>query len=250
MKEQIYTIPVMDGLRSDSECPFCAMRKALEDKTIAYVLSPAYMEEDVRGETNRLGFCPIHLKTLYEQGNSLGMALMMTTFLQKQHQDLTGLMAQSASLRVPRRRFSRKTPAGAEAVPAFRDQYMKNCYVCSRVDTVFSRYLETFFSLWKKEKEVRQLLQEGKGFCIPHFLEVYELADQYLSSSEAAECKDFLWQKENESLSRMEDELEWFTEKFDYRHAGDPWKNSKDALPRSLLKAKGVDVISGKDRKN
>jgi len=51
MKEEIYTIPVMDGFKEDCECPFCAMKRTLENNTINYVLSPSYMEEDVRGET-------------------------------------------------------------------------------------------------------------------------------------------------------------------------------------------------------
>jgi hypothetical protein len=35
-------------------------------------------------------------------------------------------------------------------------------------------------------------------------------------------------------MKEMEDGLEWFTNKFDYRNADAPWKNSKDALPRAM----------------
>ena len=56
MKEEIYTIPVMDGFQSDCECPFCAMYRKLESDSIGFVLSPSYMEEDVRGLTNEKGF--------------------------------------------------------------------------------------------------------------------------------------------------------------------------------------------------
>ena len=37
-------------------------------------------------------------------------------------------------------------------------------------------------------------------------------------------------------FQQVTDDLEWFTDKFDYRNENAPWKNSKDALPRSIIK--------------
>ena len=37
-------------------------------------------------------------------------------------------------------------------------------------------------------------------------------------------------------MKRVTDDLEWFIDKFDYRHKDEPWKNSKDALPRAITK--------------
>jgi len=37
-------------------------------------------------------------------------------------------------------------------------------------------------------------------------------------------------------MARIEGELSWFIDKFDYRYKDEPWKNSKDALPRSIQK--------------
>ena len=39
-----------------------------------------------------------------------------------------------------------------------------------------------------------------------------------------------------ENLRRVEDDLEWFTLKFDYRNADKPWNNSRDALERAITK--------------
>ena len=38
---------------------------------------------------------------------------------------------------------------------------------------------------------------------------------------------------------RNEEDLRWFTQKFDYRFKDEPWKNSKDALPRVVGKIVG-----------
>ena len=79
MKEKIYTIPVNEAFDSQDECPFCNLRRTVEQKTIRFALGPgaSYMEPDVRGETDKAGFCGAHFKKMYDYGNSLGSALMM-----------------------------------------------------------------------------------------------------------------------------------------------------------------------------
>ena len=37
-------------------------------------------------------------------------------------------------------------------------------------------------------------------------------------------------------MKRVTDEMKGFTEKYDKRNEKAPWKNSKDALPRSIIK--------------
>lgn len=43
-----------------------------------------------------------------------------------------------------------------------------------------------------------------------------------------------------ENMKRVRDDLSWFVDKFDYRFKDEPWKNSKDALPRTLIKVNGL----------
>ena len=43
-----------------------------------------------------------------------------------------------------------------------------------------------------------------------------------------------------DNMKRVRDDLDWFIDKFDYRYANEPWKNSKDALPRSINKTNGI----------
>ena len=67
MKEKLYTIPVNDAFASSCECPICTMYKTLEDNSIEYTMGPSYMEDDVRSETDRLGFCDKHIKQRSEE---------------------------------------------------------------------------------------------------------------------------------------------------------------------------------------
>jgi 6-pyruvoyl-tetrahydropterin synthase len=44
---------------------------------------------------------------------------------------------------------------------------------------------------------------------------------------------------QEENLNRLQQELEWFISKFDYRFANEPWNTSKDALIRTIQKLIG-----------
>ena len=54
----------MDAFRADDECPFCFIEKNLEQHAMDFVLGSgaSYMEDDVRAETDKLGFCHEHYK--------------------------------------------------------------------------------------------------------------------------------------------------------------------------------------------
>ncbi len=60
MKNHIHTIPVLEAFNKAKEqggCPFCRMFDKLNADAIDFIMGPAYMEDDVRMETNRTGFC-------------------------------------------------------------------------------------------------------------------------------------------------------------------------------------------------
>ncbi len=41
------------------------------------------------------------------------------------------------------------------------------------------------------------------------------------------------------NLKRLEEDVSWMVEKFDYQNADADWKNSKDAIQRGMQKLKG-----------
>ena len=57
MKEQLYTIPLMDAFQEQDECPFCFIRRSLEQHEMDFVLGSqaSYMEDDVRAKTDEYG---------------------------------------------------------------------------------------------------------------------------------------------------------------------------------------------------
>ena len=90
MKEKIYTIPLMDAFRAQDECPFCFIERNLEQHAMDFVLGSgaSYMEDDVRAETDKIGFCRTHYKKMFDYGNRLGTGLILTTHFKKKNEEL------------------------------------------------------------------------------------------------------------------------------------------------------------------
>lgn len=235
MKEQLYTIPVNEALEKDCECPVCAMYQELEKASLEYTLGPSYMEDDVRMVTDKIGFCSVHAKELYRQQNRLGLALILKTHMDRTIKDVERLA---------------KGPVMGGGLFKKKDapvvEYLKkmncSCFVCERVGHVFERYIATIFYLYEKEADFRAKLAQCKGFCNEHYALLYEQAPLQLSGRYLEEFVEMLNEVYLSNLKRVRDDLEWFTDKFDYRNADAPWKNSKDALPRTILKTNSIRV--------
>ena len=80
----------MDAFRADDECPFCFIERNLEQHAIDFVLGSgaSYMEDDIRAETDKMGFCRNHYKKMFDYGNRLGTGLILTTHFKKKNEEL------------------------------------------------------------------------------------------------------------------------------------------------------------------
>ena len=71
---------------------------------------------------------------------------------------------------------------------------------------------------------------------------LYEYAEKTLNSSALNNFISDLNDIYINNFKRVTDELEWFIDKFDYKNENEPWKNSKDAIQRSILKTNGLFI--------
>ena len=237
MDEQLYAIPVNDAFNADCECPVCLMYRSLEKAAVEFTLGPSYMEDDVRMETNRTGFCPEHVKLMYEQQNRLGLALMLHTHTQNVIKEAEKMAKKG------------RTKAGGlfkkseeSAVGEYMRKLGSSCYICNRINNTFDRYIDTIFYLYKKEESFRNAFKNSKGFCCTHYGLLYEAAPKYLSGAELDEFTKIADRLFIENMKRVCDDIEWYTDKFDYRNADAPWKNSKDAVVRTVLKLNSAEI--------
>ena len=232
MAEQLYTIPVNDAFDSECECPLCMMRQELEKNALEYTLGPSYMEDDNRAMTDELGFCAHHIRLLNLDKNRLGLALMLKTHTDKIIRDLKEL---SNNKPVVSGGFLKKSKISS--VGEYTDKLEKSCFICNRINGTFSRYIDTVLHLWKKDEEFRNKFKESKGFCVYHYGILYDEASSKLSKAQYDNFIQDLNMVFFDNMERVNSDLSWFIDKFDYRYKDEPWKNSKDAIPRTIIKS-------------
>lgn len=241
MKEQLYTIPLVDVLKAEDECPFCCVERKLEQEALDFVLGASYMESDIREETDKAGFCRRHYKVMFDYGNSLGNAWILSTRLKYMNSRMQELMdgygPEKASL------FGRmKKGKGEESRPPlikWLKEEEEHCYFCSRVKNTYERYLDTFFYLFKKDSEFAALVETSKGFCLHHFGELMEASKTRLNAKEQEEFCSLVFGLMKKNMDRVQEDIDWFIEKYDYRNQDADWKNSKDAIQRTMQKIAG-----------
>ncbi|MHB8128099.1 MAG: DUF6062 family protein [Mobilitalea sp.] len=237
MKEKLYTIPVTESFETECECPICSMRKKLETNAIEFTMGPSYMEDDIREATSRMGFCEKHLEQLYKNQNRLGLALILKTHMDKIVKDIEKLSGTGAKMVAPSL-FKKK--GESSGVVNYLNELEESCFVCDKIETTFERYVATIFYLYHSEESFRAMFRASKGFCTAHYKVLYSMAPQHINGDELNNFLKELNQLFLENMKRVRDDVEWFINKFDYRYADEPWKNSKDALLRSMQKTNSI----------
>lgn len=238
-KEEIYTIPLWDAVRSDDECPFCFIEKKLEQDLIDFCLSDAYMESDFRQVTNKIGFCRDHYIKLYNSTNKLGLNLVNQSHIMEMMEVFDKA---TKSLSANKGGLFKKNSKSESPLDKLLHTIEDECYICNRMNDTMTRYFETFFYLYKKEKEFVDYLDSTKGFCMPHYIKLIKVGQD---KAKPTVFDDFIRQtlplfKTN--MDRLLDDMQWFVNKYDYRFQDEPWKDAKDAPKRSIQMINGTKL--------
>lgn len=234
-KEEIYTIPLWDAVRSDDECPFCHIEHQLESDLISFCLSDAYMDDDFRQITNKIGFCKDHYNKLYNSSNKLGLVLINQTYMDTMFKELQNA---TKNITVGKKSSSlfNKNASNNSSLDKLYQTLCHDCYICNRIDKTMDRYYNTFFYLYKKEKEFIDYLDSTKGFCMPHYIKLIQTGQKEASAST---FKQFINQTRplfEKNFNRVLEDMQWFVNKYDYRYKNEPWKEAKDAPLKSIQK--------------
>lgn len=258
-KEKLYTIEMRDALHAGDECLFCWLERKLEQETLEFVLGSSYMESDIREETSRQGFCRHHTKMMYDYGNTLGNAWILKSRMEAMNRAFEQQMAagsfrkgasDSGEGEKPERtgRIFGKLFSGGEKAKAGKNkaagsgwlrQETGQCYVCSRMEQVYGRMLDTFVYLLQNDPEFCAELKTSKGMCLPHFADVLDACRQKLP---AQKQEDWIFQLEQlmqQNLERIQEDIDWLIEKYDYRNQDADWRQSRDAVQRTMQKLTG-----------
>lgn len=222
MAEKIYSIKIKEAFSAKKSCPICALKAQLEQDETERILGASMMEPDIREETNRKGFCKNHLQALFAAGNKLPLALMLSTHMAE---------AEKALFKKTSAPFS-KTPDPKKLKEAY-SKARKNCYLCSRTTEFMNRVLDNLCYLYQTESDFRALFGEQEYFCETHSLRLLDAAEKYLGKKERADFSADLAKINHAYIQKLQEDLDWFCKKFDYRYEKEDWKDSKDAPERA-----------------
>lgn len=242
MAEQLHTIPISDAMENAGECPFCYIERRVENHCMDYVLGhgASYMEADIRDMTDRQGFCRSHFKKMFDYGNSLGNAWILKTLMLRNMNEMTKEFKSFHTADSSAKKLFGKSSTGNSIVD-WIEQRESSCFICNSVTNTFQSYMKTFFHMYKEEEALRKQVAQSKGFCLSHFKILCQGADKYLSKSMREDFYNTILPLMSENFERVYEDIAWFIEKYDYKNKDADWKDSKDAVQRTMQKLRGAD---------
>ncbi len=221
MRESILTIPINEVFEPKEGCPFCRMRDTIEDRCVEYIMGAAMMEPDVRIKSNELGFCKTHYEKMLLQKNRLSLGLILSTHLEE----------------IKKEAFEKKALIGAEKKKKYRlSQFDETCFVCDRIEWGLQRLFVTFYEMYSKSDEFRQLFNEQEYICLHHYKLLAEQSEGKIPKKMLPifekEAKDLV----TKYLDTLINDVTHFTKMYDYRNTGSnaDWGNSKDSIERAI----------------
>lgn len=221
MRESILTIPVSEIFEPKCGCPICRMRDMLEQRTIEYIMGAAMMEPDVRMETNRLGFCKTHFEQMRDCKNRLSLALMLQSHLQDIQKNI----------------FNRKNIfEGKTSKQKKVSQINNDCFVCSKIEWGMSRLMVTFFEMFVKSGDFRELFSEQEMLCLPHYDLLVSMSAESMDKKYQKKFIDACNELVKKHLDTLESDVSHYCKMYDYRNTGKnaDWGNSKDSIERAV----------------
>lgn len=242
MQEKLYNIPINDAVNAGDECPFCYIERSIEQDLMDFVLGSGstYMEADVREKTDKAGFCKMHYKKMFDYGNTLGNAWIMKTYLNNITKEAKQVFKEyKPTANGLKAVLSKNEDKSLNAVSRWIKEKDKSCFICNGFKDHYDRYMKTFFEMYDKDREFAVRVENGKGFCLPHFGDMLEYAGKHLSDKKQQEFADKFLPIMSDKLNEIYGDISWLIEKFDYVNKDADWKNSKDALQRSMQRMKG-----------
>ena len=218
MKDSIYTIPLSEVLEPKDGCPICRLRNILENRCLEYIMGAAMMEPDIRIETNKAGFCFSHFQRMLKAKNRLSLALMLESRLAYVAENELSAHPAKGGL------FRKNAPVAPQK---------QSCFVCSEVNRVMDRMLQTLIHTWEKDESFRSLYDQQPVICLEHCRQLTALAPNVIGKRAAP----FIAQTQRITRAYLEalgKDVTHFCRMYDYRNKGQDWGNSRDSIERAI----------------
>ena len=228
MKQKIYEIPIWDAYAIENcECPICSIEKKVEDQFIETLFTEMVMDVNLNPQlTSSFRFCHEHFEKLYKYPDKCGLAILTDRILYLEIEALSQFKKPTAIKKSFKAAFLKKPSSNL----IFKE---KECLLCNNLSKDMENYCDTIIKLWGKDSSFKNIFAQSRGFCLKHFNEIVN------SNAASIAFKEQCISLQENNLKRLQEELHWFITKNDYRFINEPWRTSKDALLRTILKLIG-----------
>ena len=213
MRVQLDTIAVWDAIKSGGECFLCSLKKQAETRSVKFYLGPSVMNPETRVQ---------------------GMALMSDTYLHETRESLEKAMKGILDAKA-----GRKVDKAVAAFQQAVEKRQPQCLVCRQVEEHDIRYTYTTAYLYGHDPDFQKALQEGKGFCLPHYQMLLVWSKEALDAENRKRFVTDLTEVELRNLERLQDDVLWQTQKFKAENFDKPWNGCEDAQKRVVGKLGG-----------
>ena len=230
MRDDICTIPVSEVFEENDGCPICRMRDTVEERIISYILGDAMMEPDVRIETNRVGFCEKHYDKMLNYRARLQLALVLQTHIDEIKK---GVFTKNI--------FTSASKRGEKAA-----KVSDTCFICDKIEYGVSRMIDTIYRCYENERDFRELFNNQKMFCLPHFERLISGGDKKKMHRYHKEFADNLTRITGEYAENIYDNISKYCAIYDYRADKE---NMKDREIMSSVET-AVDFLAGRKSKD
>ncbi|MBC8062932.1 MAG: hypothetical protein H7Y18_20060 [Clostridiaceae bacterium] len=228
MKQKIYEIPIWDAYALENcECPVCSIEKKAEDQFIETLFTEMVMDVNLNPQlTSAFRFCHEHFEKLYKYPDKCGLAILTDRILYLEIEALQQAKKGTAIKKSLKPAFLKKSSSNSTHTE-------KECLLCNKLSNDMRNYCDTIIKLWQKDSTFKSIFAHSRGFCLKHFNEIL------INNTASSDFKEKCISLQENNLQRLQEELQWFITKNDYRFVNESWKTSKDALLRTILKLIG-----------
>ena len=230
-KYQLETIPVWDGIKSESECFICDLMEQAQTDSVEFYLGASVMNPETRVRVNSTGFCPRHTTMLVNAGHPNSMAVLWESHLQTTRDSLSKTFRELQNPRNPK-----KTIASLQSVLSERE---KGCLICSRMNDRLVRYCFTIPYLWGQDPEFRKAFEQSKGFCLHHMSVILKMSLEALDSKQQKAFCQSMADLQLRNLERTAKDLVYMIEHYKSENRDKPWNGCEDAQVRAVYKEIG-----------
>ena len=238
VKIELETIPVWDGLNSDSECFICDLMKVAKEDALNYYLGAAIMVPEIRVEINRKGFCPTHFKALADKNKAQSLSLVLDTYMSESKGELYPLLD-----RIAEAGNARKAMKLFGSLGDYTKKREQGCLVCDYMNNRLIRYVRTVSALYRDDSEFAKALEKSKGFCLHHTIELAKAAPEELSGEQLKNFLHLLSTLSKDNLERCQRDDVYLSQKYKSENRGKPWNGCEDAHKRCVKKLFGEGRI-------